>query len=220
MGLDIQEIKRYNAEYKAYQQKASSTQAEIAVNEREIDKLCAELTQELGIQVTRENAKQVYEERVAKIQEELKRGREVIDRIKAEEAGGGQTGAASAVQGQRQLSGQMQFKGSGQINTGQTNTGHMQQPAGMAGMMGSIPGAGMYAGAGAGMYGGQYGQPQYTMQNQQYAVQQQQMQGLGDLGDAPSVMESDTGTPGQMQAGQVDASQIPALFGKQRVDSV
>lgn len=220
MGLDIQEIKRYNAEYKAYQQKASSTQAEIAVNEREIDKLCAELTQELGIQVTRENAKQVYEERVAKIQEELKRGREVIDRIKAEEAGGGQTGAASAVQGQRQLSGQMQFKGTGQANTGQHNTGQMQQPAGMAGMMGGMAGAGMYAGAGAGMYGGQYGQPQYTMNGQQYTVQQQQMAGLGDLGDAPSVMESDTGTSGQMQAGHVDASQIPALFGKQRVDSV
>ena len=84
-GINIEEVKRYNATLKQYQDKASQVRAGIEFNTQELNRLCQELTVELGIQVTPENIRQIREERLKKIQNNLEVGTDILNRIKAEE---------------------------------------------------------------------------------------------------------------------------------------
>lgn len=85
--LDIDRIKTYNAELKKYTDKAANLKAEQTFIKNDVEKLCAELSAELGMQITPDNIEQVYMERVAKIENTLRTGEEILGRIKAEEGG-------------------------------------------------------------------------------------------------------------------------------------
>ena len=84
-GVNIDEVKKYNASLKQYQDKASQVKAGIDFNKKELERLCSELSKELGITVTPENVMQIREERIAKIENTLKVGNEILSRIKSEE---------------------------------------------------------------------------------------------------------------------------------------
>lgn len=84
-GIDFNQVKQYNASLKQYKDKAAHLNAEIEITNKEIDALCAELTAELGIQVTRDNIQQIYDEQVAKINSTLQSGNAVLAKIASEE---------------------------------------------------------------------------------------------------------------------------------------
>ena len=84
-GVDLNQVKQYNASLKQYKDKAASLNAEIEYTNKEIDALCAELTTELGIQVTRDNIQQIYDEQVSKINSTLQSGNAVLAKIASEE---------------------------------------------------------------------------------------------------------------------------------------
>ena len=84
-GVDLNQVKQYNASLKQYKDKAASLNAEIEYTNKEIDALCAELTAELGIQVTRDNIQQIYDEQVSKINSTLQSGNAVLAKIASEE---------------------------------------------------------------------------------------------------------------------------------------
>lgn len=75
----------YNAELKKYQDQASQLRAGIEYSTKELERLCGELSKELGITVTPENIESIREERLAKIENTLKVGNEILNRIKSEE---------------------------------------------------------------------------------------------------------------------------------------
>ena len=83
--LNIEEIKQYNNVLRQTKERASKIEMEINYKVEELNKLCAELTNELGIQVTPENLNQIYEDRVARINETLVNGKEILKRIAEEE---------------------------------------------------------------------------------------------------------------------------------------
>lgn len=83
--IDVERIKSYNNSLKTYKEKGAKLLAEAEFTEKELIKLCQELTQELGVQVTVENIEQIYAQRVAKIEDTLRTGEEILNRIKSEE---------------------------------------------------------------------------------------------------------------------------------------
>ena len=84
-GVDLNQVKQYNASLKQYKDKAASLNAEIEYTNKEIDALCLELSNELGVQVTRDNIQQIYDEQVAKINSTLQSGNAVLAKIASEE---------------------------------------------------------------------------------------------------------------------------------------
>lgn len=84
-GLNVEEIKRYNESLRAQRERASKLNLEIEINTAELNRICAELTNELGIQVNASNLEQIYNERVAKINSTLQNGTEILKRVAEEE---------------------------------------------------------------------------------------------------------------------------------------
>lgn len=84
-GIDLNQVRQYNASLKQYKDKAASLKAEIDYTNKEIDTLCNELSAELGISVTRDNIQQVYEDQVSKINSTLQSGNAVLSKIASEE---------------------------------------------------------------------------------------------------------------------------------------
>ena len=77
-GIDLGQVRQYNSALKTYKDQSASLNAEIEYTNNEIDNLCVQLTQELGIQVTRDNIEQVYNDEVAKINSTLQSGNAVF----------------------------------------------------------------------------------------------------------------------------------------------
>lgn len=94
-GCNLEEIKSYNASLKQYKDRAASLKAEIEYTNKELDTLCAELTAELGKQVTRDNIEQVYNEQISMINSTLQSGKAVLSKIAAEESNSGAVGQAA-----------------------------------------------------------------------------------------------------------------------------
>ncbi len=84
-GVNIDEIKKYNASLKQCRDRAASLNAEIEYTNKEIDNLCNELSAELGVTVTRDNIEQIYNEQVEKINSTLQSGNAVLSKIANEE---------------------------------------------------------------------------------------------------------------------------------------
>ena len=84
-GINLEQIKAYNTTLKQYKDKAASLKAEMEYTNKELDNLCAELTLELGVQVTRENINQIYADQIAKINSTLNAGTAVLTKIASEE---------------------------------------------------------------------------------------------------------------------------------------
>lgn len=85
--MDLARIKSYNQELQELKDKQSKVEAELAFNKGELDRLCAELTQELGVQVTADNVEQVCNERKQRIMETVQSGEAILARIKSGEVG-------------------------------------------------------------------------------------------------------------------------------------
>lgn len=85
-NINVEEIKKYNEGLKAHTERAAKIKAELEINTNELNRLCSELTQELGVKVTPENIDLIYKENVEKINNTLKVGTDVLRRIEEEEA--------------------------------------------------------------------------------------------------------------------------------------
>lgn len=87
-GINLEQIRVYNNTLKQYKDKAASLKAEMEYTNKELDSLCAELTAELGVQVTRDNINQIYEDQINKINSTLNAGTAVLTKIASEEQNG------------------------------------------------------------------------------------------------------------------------------------
>lgn len=83
-GVDINQVKQYNEQLKKYKEQAAKIKVEIEMNTGELNRLCEELTAELGVQVTPDNIEQIYNDRVEKVRNTLQSGTEIMDRIRQE----------------------------------------------------------------------------------------------------------------------------------------
>lgn len=95
-GVNLEEVKKYNAALKQYKDQAAALKAEIEYTNRELDTLCSELTTELGVQVTRDNVEQIYNDQVTKINSTLQSGNAVLAKIQSEEAAASQPQASTS----------------------------------------------------------------------------------------------------------------------------
>jgi len=98
-GIDLGQVRQYNSTLKTYKDQSASLNAEIEYTNNEIDNLCVQLTQELGIQVTRDNIEQVYNDEVAKINSTLQSGNAVLAKIASEEQNKANSGAVGNASG-------------------------------------------------------------------------------------------------------------------------
>lgn len=85
-GINVEAVKQYNASVRAHKERASKIRAEIDFNKAELNRLCTDLSNELGLEVTAENIEMIYNERVAKINSTLATGMEILKRVEEEEA--------------------------------------------------------------------------------------------------------------------------------------
>lgn len=85
MGIDNERINNYNKQYSEYNAKRMALKPEREFLEKEIDRLCKELSEASGIEVNRNNIQQVYDNAVEKLNEKLRVGEEIFNRIKASE---------------------------------------------------------------------------------------------------------------------------------------
>lgn len=84
-GINVEEIKKYNEGLRAHTERAAKIKAELEINTNELNRICEELTAELGVTVTPENIEAIYKENVEKINNTLQTGNDVLRRIAEEE---------------------------------------------------------------------------------------------------------------------------------------
>lgn len=84
-GINIEDVRKYNTSLKQYKDKAFKLNAEIEYTSKTIDTLCKELSNELGIEVNRDNLERIYAEQVEKIESALRSGNAVLSKIAQEE---------------------------------------------------------------------------------------------------------------------------------------
>lgn len=90
-GINIEDVRKYNASLREYKDKSAKLRAEIEFNQQELVRQCKELSTELGIEVTPENVQEILEQRISKIQSTMAVGTDILNRIKAEEMRGAST---------------------------------------------------------------------------------------------------------------------------------
>ncbi len=86
--LDIERIKRYNDNLKREVARSAQLRAELEFNTNELNRLCQELSDDLGIEVNEQNVEMVYMELVKKIENNLQVGEEMLNRIKEQSNNG------------------------------------------------------------------------------------------------------------------------------------
>jgi len=84
--INVEDIKKYNAALKQQKDRANKLIAQRDYKKAEMEKACRELSEELGIDVTPHNVKDILEERKRKIENAVKTGNEILQRIQDEEA--------------------------------------------------------------------------------------------------------------------------------------
>lgn len=77
-------VKEYNKNYKQALDEFNKGKAQISVYENEINNLCAELTTMLGIEITKDNAFEIYEQKEKELRQQLEVGESIIKRIQTE----------------------------------------------------------------------------------------------------------------------------------------
>ena len=83
-NVNIEEVKRYNTMLKQYKDSAAQLNAQKEYISNDIDNKCAELSRELGIEVTRDNLEQVCKDLCDRINTTLASGNAVLNKIAAE----------------------------------------------------------------------------------------------------------------------------------------
>ena len=122
MSVDIQRVRNFNNELKGYKEKASKNEAEIEFNNREIKRICEELTVEMGMDVNPDNIADISKARMEKIINTLTAGEAIIERIRQEEAAEGNESLA----GQQQVKPQMQQQVQPQMTQAQPQVQQVQ----------------------------------------------------------------------------------------------
>ena len=87
-GIDITKAKEYNESVKKYRTMANQLQTEIKFNKEQLAACCAELTQELGMEVNESNLREVLEAQETKINNIMNVGNAVISKIQSEQNAG------------------------------------------------------------------------------------------------------------------------------------
>lgn len=80
----VERVKEYNRRYKEATSELSNLKAQMNVYEQEVQKLCNELSSYLGVEVTKENALDLYNKKKAEIENNLSIGNEILDRISSD----------------------------------------------------------------------------------------------------------------------------------------
>ena len=80
MGIDMAEVKKYNQRVNEAKQKVAQSRAEIEVSRREMERLCKELSVELGIDVNEDNIEKIYAEHISKIKAQIEEGERILNR--------------------------------------------------------------------------------------------------------------------------------------------
>lgn len=97
--IDVTKVRQYNARLSSKKEQTAQLRAEVSMINNDINQLCEELSRELGIPVTPENAMEVYEKYTAQLMEQITTGEQILDRIDGKEAT--VNGDSSAVFGQQ-----------------------------------------------------------------------------------------------------------------------
>ena len=95
-NVNIEAVKQYNATLKQYKEQATNINAEINFLNKEIDNICAELTTELGMTVTKDNVEQICKDLCDKINGSLQSGNAILSKI-ANEVNKANTPATASV---------------------------------------------------------------------------------------------------------------------------
>lgn len=77
----VARVKEYNKNYKLAMADLNKSTAQINVYEQEIDKLCKELSEVMGVPVTVDNALELYQAKCKEIENNLQIGEEIISRL-------------------------------------------------------------------------------------------------------------------------------------------
>lgn len=85
--IDVRKIKEVNNQCNAYKKKASELLAEKEYKTKALNDMCIRLSEILGIEVTTANLKDIYNQRVEKVNQTLQICNDMIERIKRQEAG-------------------------------------------------------------------------------------------------------------------------------------
>lgn len=85
--IDVKRITAYNNDCNAYKQKLAQMLAERKILQDNINQQCAQLSQQLGIEVTIDNIDQIYAEKARSIEAMLESGEAILNRIRAAENG-------------------------------------------------------------------------------------------------------------------------------------
>ena len=86
-GVDINEVRKYNASLKQYKDQSARLTVEIEMNEKELKQICEQFSAELGTVVTPENVEEIYNEQVNKINQTLETGNAILKKIEQEASG-------------------------------------------------------------------------------------------------------------------------------------
>jgi hypothetical protein len=82
--MDTNTIKQYNQRVTTLQKNVSQIMAEKKIRTQELENLCKELSEEMGREVTPENIESVYKEVATQIEDTIKSGTEILERVEAE----------------------------------------------------------------------------------------------------------------------------------------
>ena len=80
----VARVKEYNKNYKLAMADLNKSTAQINVYEQEIDKLCKELSEVMGVPVTMDNALELYQAKCKEIENNLQIGEEIISRLNSQ----------------------------------------------------------------------------------------------------------------------------------------
>lgn len=90
-NVNLEEVKKFNSALRQYKDRSVHLNAEIEIMSKEVDSLCAELSTELGVTVTRDNVESICAEVAEKINSSLQSGNVVLSKIAEVEQGVQQT---------------------------------------------------------------------------------------------------------------------------------
>ena len=82
--LDINKIQEYNERVSTVSKKLQAKQTEYEMKHKELLRLCAELTEELGVEVTEENLEEICEMYEQQVSNTLQAGEEILRTAEAE----------------------------------------------------------------------------------------------------------------------------------------
>lgn len=98
--LDLDRIREYNKNCNEQKRKLAQLIAERNIKQENLNRLCSQLSQQLGMEVTVDNIEKVYEDKVQSVNNILEAGEGILKRIKESEEPDEQIGEGPVGEGQ------------------------------------------------------------------------------------------------------------------------